>query len=73
MKTLGNQKQTVLDHLRRNGHITPLEAFMNYNIMRLAAVVFDLKADGVPIVTVMKYQLDNDGKVAKRWAEYRLA
>ena len=48
-----NQKQRVIRHLETHGSITPLDALKEYSIMRLAAVVFDLKEDGYRIDTEM--------------------
>jgi len=67
-----NQRQIVLEHLKRRGAITSLEAFYNYKITRLAAVIFDLRAAGHNIVTINKTRADRDGKTVSRWAEYRL-
>ena len=44
-----SQKDKVLRHLKQIGHITPLDAFNDYAIMRLAAIVFDLKDEGYDI------------------------
>jgi len=38
-----NQKQKVLRHLKSIGSINPLDALKEYSIMRLAAVIYDLK------------------------------
>ncbi len=46
-----NQKQKVLRHLKEVGPITPVQAFFDYSILRLAAVIFDLKDDGHNIKT----------------------
>lgn len=43
------QYDKVLRHLKTFGSITPLEAFQEYAIMRLSAVVFDLRKDGYKI------------------------
>ena len=64
--------EKVLAYLKTHGTIDQWRAFEELRVMRLAAVVFDLKAAGVPIKSTMKYRLDPDGKVTKRWAEYRL-
>lgn len=66
------QKSTVMNHMLKYGSISPIEAFEKYKITRLAAVVCDLRNSGVGIVTVMKYRYDADGKVASKWASYRL-
>ena len=61
------QESQVLKHLEDFGTIDPLTALAEYRIMRLAAVVHELRRSGVPIETVMRY--NNNGK---HWAEYRL-
>ena len=70
---MSGQKSTVMNHMIKFGSISPMEAFEKYNITRLAAVVCDLRNSGINIVTVMKYRYDHDGKVASKWASYRLA
>lgn len=37
------QKQIVINHLREHGSITSLDAFTEYGITRLAAVIFKIK------------------------------
>ena len=48
-----NQKQKVLRHLKNYGSITPLEAFNDYAIMRLASRICELKDEGHNIKTEM--------------------
>ena len=48
-----NQKQKVIRHLTNYGSITPLDAYGDYGIMRLAAVIFNLKEDGYDIDSEM--------------------
>lgn len=40
------QKQRVLDYIRETGSITPLEAIKELGVLRLSAVIFDLKKEG---------------------------
>lgn len=40
------QKIKVLNHLRNNHGLTSMEAFTNYGITRLAAVIYDLRQLG---------------------------
>ena len=61
------QERQVLNHLDEYGSIDPITAFTSYRIMRLAAVIHELKADGVPIETEIRY---GNGK---RWAVYKYA
>lgn len=46
------QCDLILRHLQDYGHISPVEAFSEYGIMRLAARIADLKDRGVHIVPV---------------------
>mgnify|MGYP001605468831 CR=1 FL=1 len=61
-----SQAAQVLRHLNAGRKITSVEAFGLYGITRLAAVVHNLKKDGVDIRTTMQ-----DGIRAK-YAEYKL-
>lgn len=51
------QQNRVLNHLRQNGSITPLEAMNLYGIYRLSVHVWRLRKKGYNIVTV-----EQDGK-----------
>lgn len=46
------QKQVVLRHLMENGSITSMDAFREYGVTRLAAIIFELRKT-YPIKTVM--------------------
>lgn len=48
------QKREVLQHLRRTGTLTPLEAIGVYGIFRLAARINDLRGDGYSINTEIR-------------------
>lgn len=37
------QYQAVLNHLREYGKITSMEAFSDYGVTRLSAIIFDLR------------------------------
>lgn len=41
-----SQKDRVLSHMRDYGCISSWEAFTDYGIMRLSAVIFNLKKEG---------------------------
>ena len=43
------QKQSVLDYIRETGSITQLEAIKELGVLRLSAVIFQLKRDGYAI------------------------
>lgn len=40
------QRERVLDYIRETGSITQLEAIKELGVLRLSAVIFDLKKDG---------------------------
>ena len=44
------QYDRVLRHLKEKGNITSLQAFREYGITRLSAVIFNLRKDGYIIV-----------------------
>lgn len=46
------KKQAVLDHLKKYGTITSLEAIDNYGATRLSAIIFNLRKEGYEIETV---------------------
>lgn len=64
------QSEKVLDYINRNGSIDPLRAFTDLGILRLGARIFDLRADGHPIETVIRTKNTQTGK--KVWAEYKM-
>lgn len=41
-----SQKKMVLDYIEEFGSITPIDAFRDLGVTRLAAKVFELKKDG---------------------------
>jgi hypothetical protein len=45
------QKQMIAAHLRNYGSIEPLTALREYGCYRLGAVIFELKKEGMNIVT----------------------
>lgn len=45
------QCERILKHMQDFGGITPLDAFADYGIMRLASRICDLKKQGVQIYT----------------------
>lgn len=53
MDRIDTQKKAVLAHLKAHGTLTSMEAFHEYGVTRLAAIVFELRAAGHDIVTVM--------------------
>lgn len=66
------QKDKIRRHLEAYGSITPMEAMQEYGIMRLGARIWDLKAEGAPIKTVMVTGKNRFGE-ATHYARYELA
>lgn len=63
------QYEIVIDYLNRHGSITAIDAFP-LGILRLAAVIHDLRAAGMQIETVMHHKNRNGRGV--HWAEYKI-
>lgn len=47
------QREQILKHLQNHGSITSMEAFSDYGVTRLSAVIFDLRRDGHNIISHM--------------------
>lgn len=45
-----SQKKQIRNHLLSGKHITQLDALKLYGALRLSAIVYDLRAEGLPIV-----------------------
>ena len=58
------QKSVVRQHLLDGNSITPLEALNRFGIFRLAAVVHELRDEGLNIITE-KFQVSPKKRVAK--------
>lgn len=63
------QYEIVIDYLNQHGSITALDA-VPLGILRLAAVIHDLRAAGMQIETVMHHKNRNGRGV--HWAEYKI-
>lgn len=61
-----NQTESILNHLQNVGPITPLEALQLYGCFRLGARIWDLKQQGIDIVTEI-VEANN-----KHFASYRI-
>lgn len=64
------QNEMVLEYIRRYGSITPLQAFADLGIMRLASRISDLKKEGYSIERQMIESRNRWGEPV-RIAEYR--
>ena len=61
-----SQKNLVLNHLKNDNGITPIEALKLFGAFRLSAIIFDLRKDGYNIDT----EIINNG--VKHYANYKL-
>lgn len=61
-----NQKDKILDYLKKHKCITPLQALIELGIYRLSARILDLKKDG----KIIKTEIICNNK--KRYASYSL-
>lgn len=64
------QSKQILDYMRSNGSITPMDALNLFGCMRLGARIYDLKAAGHKIISIMTVS-DAEGR-KKRYARYVL-
>jgi hypothetical protein len=51
----------VLDHLKKHGTITSMEAIENYGATRLSAIIFNLRKKGYDIGTIDVHSKDRYG------------
>lgn len=51
-----NQSEKILDYIRENGSITPLDALREFGCMRLASRISDLKHAGPAYRALWKHQ-----------------
>lgn len=49
-----NQKNRVLEYLNNHESLNPLQAWRELGVYRLAAVICELRKDGVPIQTDLR-------------------
>ena len=61
------QNEMILNHIKKNGSITSMEAFAEYNITRLSGRIHDLRREGHNIITEKR-----KAKNGAMYAVYRL-
>ncbi len=66
-----SQRLRIMQHLRKYGTLTNIEALSLYGIMRLSSRVSELRARGEQIETVMRKGYNKYGE-PMRYAEYNL-
>lgn len=68
---MDTQRDRILRYMRDNGSITPLEAYREFGIMRLASRISELKKMGYPVEKSMVAIKNRYGEKVQ-FAEYRL-
>ena len=66
--SLKPQAKTILRHLRKHGHISPMQALVVYAIARLAPCIFDIRNVGYAVET----QIMHDAQ-GHKYAKYTMA
>lgn len=56
------QREKIIAYLKEYGSITPLDALREFNCMRLATRVFELKKQGYKIKTVIEKAKNKSGE-----------
>lgn len=64
-----SQKKMVLDYMSEFGSITPVDAFKDLGVTRLAAVIFTLRDEGHDIHKEREHAFNRDGQKV-RYARY---
>lgn len=69
-KSINSQREKVLNHLMNNS-LTSMQAFENYGITRLSAIIFNLRDEGYNINTTMCHSVNRFGNFCI-YAKYTL-
>lgn len=73
MKAIESQERQLQQYMEAGNTITGLEAMNLFGCMRLPARVAEMKKNGVPVQDGWEYELDENGKVVKKWKKYWIA
>jgi hypothetical protein len=73
MTTTESQERQLQQYMEAGNTVTGLEAMNLFGCMRLPARVADMKKNGVPVQDDWEYELDENGKVVKKWKKYWIA
>jgi hypothetical protein len=66
-----SQTEIIRHHLREEGAITQREAAIEYGIFRLAARIYDLRQEGLPVQSTLTDVQTRSGRITQV-AEYEL-
>lgn len=67
------QTRKILNYMLAGNSTTSYDAVGRFKCMRLSARIKDLRYAGVPVLDDWEYELDENGKVVKKWKKYFLA
>ena len=68
-KKIHSQSNVVIQHLLNHGSITSMEAFRDYGITRLSAIIFNLRREGYDIDSKMCHSINRQGNSCS-YSEY---
>tara|TARA_B100000768_G_C11183266_1_gene333903 strand:+ start:407 stop:625 length:219 start_codon:yes stop_codon:yes gene_type:complete len=71
MENLGKQEQRVLEYMKKNNTINPLQSWVDCGVYRLSAVIFNLKKKGYEIESNRSVAMNRFDEEVK-FAEYLL-
>lgn len=60
-KKISSQHNAIIQHLLNYGSITSMEAFSNYGITRLSAIIFNLRHEGYQIKSELCHSINRQG------------
>ena len=66
-----SQSKVILKHLESGKEITQLEATQKYGILRLGAIIFNLRKDGYKITSRLEHKPNRYGNTSN-YAIYKL-
>jgi hypothetical protein len=66
-----SQTTVILNHLKQGKEITQLEATKKYRVLRLGAIIFNLRRDGYKITTRLEHKPNQYGNTSN-YAVYKL-
>lgn len=57
-----SQRERIMDFMKKNGSITPMDAFAELGITKLATRISEMRADGIEINGVMEKSKNRFGE-----------
>ena len=66
-----SQSKVVLKHLQSGRELSQLEATKKYGVLRLGAIIFNLRKDGYKIITIREHKPNRYGNFSN-YGVYKL-